>query len=235
MPVSTTDRSNHLDVASATRHVVEDGLALEVYPSRGQLLFFFFLGLAIIGLGLLLFRWAADAAPGFERVFLHYGMGGFIMLFGLWVTVEYARRLLRRGPALVLDRQGIHDYTNSRKAIFVPWSEMSRVFVGKHVRKGHVAHRFVSIEVADPEALRGRVGGRRYALLSLARGQTGALVNISENLLPEPAEHWVPILRALARQLGTTPPIQPEAPRLNLTRFHSAGESDRTSCAERKQ
>jgi Putative transposase len=35
---------------------------------------------------------------------------------------------------------------------------------------------------------------------------------------------------AIARLAALVP-----CPRLNLTRFHSAGESDRTSCAQRKQ
>ena len=70
----------------------------------------------------------------------------------------------------------------------------------------------LSIEVRDSEALRRRVGLRCYGLLAIQKGQTGALVNISESLLPEAAEHWVYLIQAIADESQAAIATPPETP-----------------------
>jgi hypothetical protein len=188
----------------AVRRELEAGRAVEVRSSLGQVVFFLILAVVIIGLGLVVIFEGFRHEPGFGRVYW-FVIGGFVLLFGIHTLVGYAYRLLFCRIALVLDADGVHDYTHGRRAVSVPWDDVERVFVGEFRRRvggsgAYTAQRFASIAVSDADALKKRVGLRRYAALALQQGQTGALVNISENLLPGSARHWVRIIGRIAAE-----------------------------------
>jgi hypothetical protein len=201
--MSRQDRDPSFDVR-AVRRELEAGRAVEVRSSLGQVVFFLILAAVIIGLGLVVIIEGFRYEPGFGRVYW-FGLGGFVALFGIHTLAGFAYRLLFCRISLVLDADGVHDYTHGRRAVFVPWHDVERVFVGEFRRSGrgsgpYTAQRFASIAVGDADALKKRVGVRRYAALALQQRQTGALVNISENLLPHSAEHWVSIIGKIAAE-----------------------------------
>ena len=192
----------------SVRAELRAGRRVEVHASLATIVFFMVLAVAMLGIGGFMLHASASSETRYDRLWT-LAMGAFIGLAGLYFLADYTRRLVFSRLSLVLDPAGVHDHTHGRMPIVVPWQDVEKVYVGVYEREGVEAQRFVSIEVRDSEALRRRVGLRRYGLLAVQKGQTGALVNISESLLPEAAEHWVDLIQALAdeSQAATaTPP-----------------------------
>lgn len=99
-------------------------------------------------------------------------------------------RLVDRKPALVLDRDGLHDNASAVGVGLVRWSEMARVRT-----TGRTLERILVIDVHDPEALLARLGpAKRWAVRTNMRFH-GMTVAIPQNALPLPVESVIAEMR----------------------------------------
>jgi hypothetical protein len=101
-----------------------------------------------------------------------------ILFFGM-CGVLLARMLLDPRPALVLDRDGLHDRASALAAGLIRWPEISRAATFTY--RGQ---RMLGIDVHDPAALLARVTPvKRYVMRTNVR-LVGPLVSIPQNVLP---------------------------------------------------
>ena len=200
----TTDR----DAAAAfglraIRQALLAGREVAVPSPAGWLVFFVLLSLLLLVGGGVFLLDVLTTLAGFERV-LYASIAAVAIGFGAWMLADYGRRLAGDRIALLLDQRGVRVRTDGRRSVFVPWTEVKRVFLAEHPRPrkrdDRIVHRFVSIDVTDRDAIRQRIGERHYASLSTGARQTGALVNIAETLLPRDARHWVRVLGTIAEE-----------------------------------
>jgi hypothetical protein len=97
------------------------------------------LGLACLGILMLGGSWFCTTLPELKAQLA--GWAGLV-LFGL-CSVAIPLKLLRSGPAVIVDESGIHDLRSSFGTI--PWTDIASLWIGS-VR----SQRFLCIEVFDP-------------------------------------------------------------------------------------
>ena len=81
-------------------------------------------------------------------------------------------------PGLVLDSRGITDNSNRVAAGFIPWDQITAIKIG--TIKGQ---RFLTIEVADPQAFIARSGPLLRLVHTMNVHLCGSPINISSNSL----------------------------------------------------
>jgi hypothetical protein len=100
-----------------------------------------------------------------------------MLLFPLCAVFAFWK-LTDARPGLVLDSRGITDNSSGVAAGFIPWDQITAVKIG--TIKGQ---RFLTIEVADPQAFIARSGLLRRLVHTMNMRLCGSPINISSNSL----------------------------------------------------
>lgn len=126
----------------ASDHVVRTAgpdPSLVLYPRRGRQVLLTIGSVAFVALGIWLIL-IGRPVPVIAGVLA-------TAVFGLFAAMGM-RQLLRRGPALTVDRRGITDTSSAAAAGFVPWEQVTGTGIWEYNKQ-----RIVSVFVRDPEAV----------------------------------------------------------------------------------
>lgn len=122
---------------------------------------------------LFLYMWIADPAGRNTTLAVVCGILTLMLLFVIsaatWPTMQTARLLKRtlrkRLPALIINREGIQDYSSNSVFGLIPWSQIQPVFwTAHHSNRQNREYSGLVIVVRDKQALRRRLGIGGYRL-----------------------------------------------------------------------
>jgi hypothetical protein len=156
--------------------------SIVIYPSRKKLLLMAVGSAAFVGLGFF-FLFSAD--PYFSDWDVRAVGIASIAFFGLCLGFA-VWRLARPSPALVIHSSGLFDHASALCAGFLPWDEISHLFVGKIKNQ-----RFLGIAVKDVEGLLNRQTGWKAKLMRMNVRLAGSAVSIPANTLPISLEELI--------------------------------------------
>ena len=146
---------------------------LRLFAKRSRLVLLLSLSGMFVAAGLWLGIWHGELGvrvAGWLSVAFFGGCGGYL-----------ARRLARRTPVLVIDRQGIIDNASGVAVGRIAWHEIADVTIGSIGRQ-----RFLGIEVHDVPALRARVSRVRGWVMRANMAMGFSPVNIPQGVVPMP-------------------------------------------------
>lgn len=99
---------------------------------------------------------------------------GFMTLMLLFITYNSVRQLLEKGPALILNSDGIIDHVSPAKAGLLRWEDITHVDIQKLGWKKHMVIHLVN----DDWILEKVKGGNRIAV-NQAKEKTGSAIAVS--------------------------------------------------------
>lgn len=146
------------------------GYRVELYPRRGRV--------ALTAAGAVVFVLLGAWLLTFGEVRPVVAGAAAVLFFGI-VAVLLARRSRDRSPALVIDRDGLHDNASALAAGLVPWGQITGIGTLEVW-----SQRMLAVQLVDPEPLLARLGPVRGRVARANLQRYGAAVHIPQNMLP---------------------------------------------------
>lgn len=152
---------------------------LVVYASKVKMILISFGGLAFVGLGLfLLFLEESD--------WIFKTIGIISILFFGWCTLFAIKQIFSKQPALIIDENGITDYSSAIKAGLVEWKDIEDVQFTEYM-----GQLFLSIYTYDKDLIINRSHGMQKMLYQANTKLIDSQVNIVYKNLKCPVDDLI--------------------------------------------
>ena len=150
---------------------------IEIPISKAKLLRDVIGSVVLIALSVLLITVDAEDRPYRSPLFLNVSGVIGVIIFG--ATLIYGIvRMFEMPIGLVIDENGITDYTNAKGIGLVKWSEIYFIQTEKVFSK-----KIILVFVTDPDAILKKVNGARYRMMAATLKTYGTPLSIRPNVL----------------------------------------------------